>query len=129
MNEPYNEIPKLNIFNMIVSYFGKPEKSQEIMYKPLPIYLTIKPSEIDGLGLFSIQDIDNNFRIGITHIMDTRFEDGYIRTPLGGFFNHSENPNCKVVHEGEYIFLETIKEIKAGDELTAKYTLYNPTKK
>ena len=99
------------------------------MYRPLPLYLTIKSSEIDGLGLFATQDIDSNFRIGVTHIKDMRFEDGYIRTPLGGFFNHSETPNCKVVYEGEYIFLETIKEIKAGDEITATYTLYNPSKK
>lgn len=99
------------------------------MYRPLPIYLTIKSSIIDGLGLFATQDIDSNFRIGITHIRDTRFEDCYIRTPLGGFFNHSESPNCKVVYEGEYIFIETIKEVKSGDELTAKYTLYNPTTK
>ena len=99
------------------------------MYKPLPEYLTIKNSEIEGLGLFATQNIDSNFRVGITHIEDVRFENGYIRTPLGGFFNHSETPNCKVVYEGEYIFLETIKEVKSGDEITVTYTFYNPIKK
>lgn len=99
------------------------------MYKPLPPYLTIKKSNIEGLGLFANENIKNNFRIGITHVKDERFEGGYIRTPLGGFFNHSENPNCRVVYEGEYIFLETINEIKIGEELTAIYTLYNPIKK
>jgi hypothetical protein len=99
------------------------------MYKPLPPYLTIKHSIIDGLGLFTLENIDSNFRIGITHVMDTRFQEGYIRTPLGGFFNHSEEPNCKVVYEGDFIFLETIREIKSGEELTARYTLYNPIKK
>jgi hypothetical protein len=99
------------------------------MYKPLPLYLTIKPSTIEGLGLFTLENIDNNFRIGITHVMDTRFQDGYIRTPLGGFFNHSEEPNCKVVYEGDFIFLETIRKIQSGEELTARYTLYNPIKK
>lgn len=97
-------------------------------YKPLPEYLTIKYSGIHGLGLFATDDIDANFRIGITHIKDLRFEDGYIRTPLGGWFNHSTEPNCKVVHEDEFIFLETIKEIKNGEELTAFYSLYDPTK-
>ena len=99
------------------------------MYKPLPEYLTIKNSEIEGLGLFATQNTDSNFRVGITHIEDVRFENGYIRTPLGGFFNHSETPNCKVVYEGEYIFLETIKEVKSGDEITVTYTFYNPIKK
>lgn len=97
-------------------------------YKPLPEYLTIKDSGIHGLGLFATDDIDANFRIGITHIKDFRFEDGYIRTPLGGWFNHSTEPNCKVVHEDEFIFLETIKEIKNGEELLATYSLYDPTK-
>ncbi len=96
------------------------------MYKPIPSYLTISKSSIEGLGLFATEDIDSNFRIGITHILDTRFENGYSRTPLGGFFNHSLEPNCKVVYEGDFIFLETIKEIKSGDEITATYTLYNP---
>lgn len=99
------------------------------MYKPLPLYLTIKISNIEGLGLFTLEDIVNNFRIGVTHVRDDRFQDGYIRTPLGGFFNHSENPNCKVIHEGDLIFLETIRKINKDEELTAKYTLYNPNKK
>jgi hypothetical protein len=98
-------------------------------YKPLPEYLTIKNSTIHGLGLFATDNIDANFRIGVTHVKDVRFPDGYCRTPLGGFFNHSDTPNCKVVHEDEFIFLETLSEIKSGEELTATYTLYNPEKK
>ena len=97
-------------------------------YRPLPEYLTIKQSNIDGLGLFALDMIDPNFRIGVTHVRDVRFPDGYSRTPLGGFFNHSETPNCKVVYEGDFIFLETIREIKAGEELTASYTFYKPKK-
>lgn len=95
-------------------------------YKPLPSYLTIKSSDIEGLGLFTTEDIDSDFRIGISHIRDDRFPNGYSRTPLGGFFNHSNTPNCKVTYEGDFIYLETIKEIKAGDELTAQYTFYIP---
>lgn len=103
-------------------------RSEMSYYKPLPEYLTIKPSTIEGLGLFATDNIDSNFRIGVTHVFDVRFPNRYSRTPLGGFFNHSETPNCKVVYEGDFIFLETIKEIKAGEELTAKYTFYNPEK-
>jgi len=98
------------------------------MYRPLPEYLTIKSSEIDGLGLFTNVDIDDKFVFGITHIKDLRFQNGYSRTPLGGFFNHSETPNCEVFEEGDFIKLRTIRKIKAGEELTAKYTLYTPKK-
>lgn len=98
------------------------------MYKPLPPYLTIKESSIEGLGLFAKDNIDNGVLIGVTHVKDMRFEDGYSRTPLGGFFNHSENPNCEVFYDGDYIKLRTIKDIKSGEEITAKYTLYNPIK-
>ena len=65
--------------------------------------------------------------LGITHVKDARFENNYIRTPLGGFFNHSENPNCKIVEAGDFLMLVTIETIQAGYELTARYTLYNPT--
>jgi SET domain-containing protein len=95
-------------------------------YRPLPYYLTIAKSSIEGLGLFATEDIDYDVPIGITHIKDIRFQDGYIRTPLGGFFNHSETPNCEVIIDGDFIKLKTIKEIKAGEELTATYTLYKP---
>lgn len=95
-------------------------------YRPLPEYLTIKQSEIDGLGLFTNADIDDDFQIGVTHVRDNRFADGYIRTPLGGFFNHSEDPNCRVVELNDYIYLVTLRKIIAGEELTAKYTLYKP---
>ena len=62
------------------------------MYRPLPNGLTIKNSPIEGLGLFATVDIKNNTFIGVTHIRDEQFENKYIRTPLGGFYNHSNNP-------------------------------------
>jgi SET domain-containing protein len=98
------------------------------MYRPLPSYLTIKSSEIEGLGLFTTDDIDNKHVLGITHVYDIRFPDSFIRTPLGGFFNHSETPNCEVIRDGEYLKLKAIRDIKAGEEITARYTLYDPTK-
>ena len=99
-----------------------------IMYKPLPEILTIKDSGIHGLGLFTLEDIEKNINLGITHVKDLRFENSYIRTPLGGFFNHSESPNCFVYEEGDFLYLITLKNIQAGEELTAEYTLYNPEK-
>ena len=61
-------------------------------YKPLPFYLTIKKSKIHGLGLHSLTKIPKDTTIGMTHI---EIENDLIRTPLGGFVNHSEEPNCE----------------------------------
>ena len=63
------------------------------MYRPLPKELTIKDSLIEGLGLFSKVKLKKNSFLGVTHIRDELFESKYIRTPLGGFYNHSKNPN------------------------------------
>ena len=62
------------------------------MYRPLPDGLTIKNSPIEGLGLFATINIKKNTFIGVTHIRDEQFENKYIRTPLGGFYNHSNDP-------------------------------------
>ena len=134
------------------------------MYRPLPKQLTIKNSPIEGLGLFATEDIKSNSFIGVTHIRDEQFENKYIRTPLGGFYNHSNEPtvmrmvsdslptlnfgdkidpnaNTKKLKDGKndrenmfynlneksdakYMFLVSIRDIKAGEELTANYNLY-----
>ena len=67
------------------------------MYKPLPKCLTIKKSPIEGLGLYATANIKANSFIGLTHVQDNNFDNGYIRTPLGGFYNHSNNPNVRRV--------------------------------
>ena len=92
-------------------------------YRPLPDSLTIKPSSIDGLGLFATQTIPKNIDLGMIHFS---YGELIIRTPLGGFINHSLTPNCKKLDLEDEWHLKTIKEIKKGQELTLKYTLYNP---
>ena len=93
-------------------------------YRPLPRNLTIKQSGIEGLGLFSLVDYPALSELGISHIKDERFEGGYIRTPLGGFFNHSDSPNCEAYVDGDFIRLRSIKKILEGEELTVRYWLY-----
>ena len=93
-------------------------------YRPLPRNLTIKQSGIEGLGLFSLVDYPALSELGISHIKDERFEGGYIRTPLGGFFNHSDSPNCEAYVDGDFIKLRSIKKILEGEELTVRYWLY-----
>ena len=100
------------------------------MYKPLPESLTIKASGIHELGLFADQDIKQGTNLGVTHI---KIDDKIIRTPLGGFINHSNTPNCAKVElhaNGREPFrkkwnLVTLQDIKAGEEITLRYTFYN----
>ena len=121
------------------------------MYRPLPKNLTIKDSKIDGLGLFSKTKINKNSFIGISHVKHDDFQDMYIRTPLGGFYNHSKNPNVtklssitipkydfgqnieeKIKETPEdknnnnlkYFYLVSLKDIEPGEEILAKYTFY-----
>lgn len=97
-------------------------------YMPLPDCLTVKTSEIHGLGLYATKKIEAKTNLGISHVKDERFQDGYIRLALGSFFNHSETPNCEVVYDEFFIHLKTLIDIEPGNELTAKYTFYDPTK-
>ena len=81
------------------------------MYRPLPDGLTIKNSAIEGLGLFSTVDIKKNSFIGVTHIRDEQFENKYIRTPLGGFYNHSDDPT--VIR----MVTDVLPKLKFGDKV------------
>ncbi|RZD42410.1 MAG: SET domain-containing protein [Methanobacteriota archaeon] len=96
------------------------------MYKPLPDYITIKNSSISGQGLFATKKIEANTLIRITHHPRKESENGYIRTPLGGFGNHSDNPNCfKLLMEDDTWWIGAKIDINPGDELTWQYTFYN----
>ena len=104
------------------------------MYKPLPDSLTIKPSKVNGLGLFAQETIPQATNLGMTHF---KIGDTIFRTPLGGFINHANTPNCikvdlRMTNEdlkgNQYHYkkwnLVTIKDIKQGEELTLTYTFY-----
>ena len=94
-------------------------------YRPLPRYLTVKRSEINGLGLFAVKKIEEGKKIGTTHFdLNGEIWSGLMRTPLGGFINHSSEPNC-VINKTSFDWnLYTLREIKRGEELTVKYETY-----
>ena len=107
---------------------------QNKMYKPLPDLLEIRSSNIDGQGLFAKENIEARTALGITHI---KIGSQIIRTPLGGFINHSDDPNCvksstlvtnnndiKIKQDYKQWNLFTTKDIKTGEELTLEYTFY-----
>lgn len=98
------------------------------MYRPLPDGITVGPSNIEGTGLLTTKSIKADVVLGIVHIANKNFPHGYIRTALGAFYNHSDNPNCITKngywHQIPVKYLVTLRDIEAGEELTAKYTLY-----
>jgi SET domain-containing protein len=90
-------------------------------YRPLPPNCTIKPSKINGLGLFALETIPINYNFGVTHHW---LDEECIRTPLGGFLNHSENPNAFIVDDGEIRTMFSVREIKKDEEIVVYYKLY-----
>jgi len=111
------------------------------MYKPLPSGLTIKDSDIQGQGVFTNRDLhvgcdlgESHYRIdtsGVESINQEENKNLFIRTPLGGFINHSEEPNChrtqiRLKPGFDKWIITVIKNIAAGEELTLKYTMYVP---
>ena len=105
------------------------------MYKPLPESVTIKESDINGLGLFADQKIMRGTNLGMSHL---KIGDTIFRTPLGGFINHANEPNCVKAelrmtsedmkgHAYNYKKwnLITGQDIKKGEEITLKYTFYD----
>ena len=105
------------------------------MYKPLPESVTIKTSKVNGLGLFANQKIMQGTNLGMTHL---KIGDTIFRTPLGGFINHANEPNCVKAelrmteedtkgHKYDYKKwnLITTQNIEEGEELTLRYTFYN----
>ena len=99
-------------------------------YQPLPTGLTVAESGIAGQGLFTTRRLVAGTELGISHY---RFEGELIRTPLGGFINHSETPNCirnqiRIKPYHDKWNLVVIEDIDEGEELTLKYTWYDPKK-
>ena len=97
-------------------------------YQPLPSGLTIADSRIAGQGLFTTRRLVMGTALGISHY---RIDGEYIRTPLGGFINHSETPNCERsqvrIRPGfDRWNIIVTEDIEEGDELTLKYKLYDP---
>ena len=97
-------------------------KQFEDTYKPLPEGLTIMESKIEGLGLYAQTDFSAGHEFGETHVfaVSTNRRE-WVRTPLGGFINHSEEPNSYISTDRGDRTLHTIKPIAKGEELTVYY--------
>ena len=103
-------------------------------YLPLPKELRLGFSKIHDIGLFAKEKIKRGSNLGISHIQIGK---ELFRTPLGGFINHSDDPNCtksmfRVSNSADLSLktdykawrLFTLDDIKEGEELTLTYTFY-----
>ena len=115
-------------------------------YKPIPHYLELKSSDIDGYGIFAKEDINRLENDGWmsddiaynvlceTHIVlhNKIYSKKYLyRTPVGGFINHSNTPNATLIkiypestlYNNNLIVyaLSLLRDVKAGEEITLDY--------
>ena len=76
----------------------------------------IDKSSIHGNGLFASEDINNaDGFFGITHMHGSP-------TNIGGYYNHSETPNARVIKMGNNHYITPGENgIKAGEEITVDY--------
>ena len=106
----------------------------QLTYRPLPPEIRLGFSDIEGVGVFVKKDIEKGHNFGMSHL---KVGERLIRTPLGGFINHAEVPNCfktKLLftnHDDPTIGfsyriwnLDAINNIREGEELTVTYTFY-----
>jgi hypothetical protein len=91
------------------------------MPEPFKDVATVKPSLIEGVGLFINKSIAENTIVAPARING-------MRTPAGRFVNHSKNPNCRMVKdENGTINLVSIQAINCiaddnyHNELTIDY--------
>ena len=97
-------------------------------YNPLPTGLMVADSGISGQGVFTTRRLVGGTELGISHY---RIDEILIRTPLGGFINHADEPNCvrnqiRIKPSFDKWNLVVIEDIEEGEELTLKYKLYKP---
>jgi uncharacterized protein len=115
-----------------------------------PELMRLRRSRVHGRGAFALKQIRKGTRIieylgdRITHVQaDDRYEDksdrdnhtflfivdrgividGGVNGNDARFINHSCDPNCESVIEDRRVFIESIRAIKPGDELTYDYQI------
>jgi SET domain-containing protein len=122
----------------------------EISSQPI---LELRPSSIQGLGAFAFRPIAKGTRIieylgeRITHEeADERYDDDAMERPHtflfivnkkividaahqgneARFINHCCDPNCEAIVEAGRVFIEAVRDISPGAELTYDYHLERP---
>jgi len=108
--------------------------------------LVIRSSDIHAAGCFTLEDIRKGTRVleyTGERITKTEGDDRYDGRPftylfgigdgevvidghgMAMFVNHSCDPNCETNEEDGRVYIESIRDIAAGEELTYDYCLYD----
>ena len=100
-------------------------KYDRFHYNPLPEELMLGVSRIHGHGIFAKCNLPRKYDLGMSHIKIPIIH-GYVRTPMGGFLNHSNEPNCRLFIDldwDDYLVYKvmTTKKINQGQELFLEY--------
>ncbi len=90
-------------------------------YQALPDGLFIQNSSVAGQGVFTKVKLMSGMELGMSHLL---IDDEIYRSPIGGFINHSEKPNCEKYLIGNKYYIRTISDIEPLEELFLKYTFY-----
>ena len=121
------------------------------VHEPLPeSYYEVRTSAIQGCGVFAVRPVPRGARIVeytgeriSPQEADARYDEEAMPVPhtvlftvdkktvidagVGGnaarFINHSCEPNCEAVLDRKRIFIEALREIQPGEELTYDYHL------
>lgn len=103
-------------------------------YTALPTFLYPSASKIAGTGIFTHMVIKPEQLLGVGHFdlnkvslteeeykVFKHIPQGFLRSPLIGFMNHADEPNCEIVEIGRFTVVKTIKRINVNGELTLDY--------
>lgn len=75
----------------------------------------VKPSKIEGKGLFTKKSLKKGDVIGLAHV------DGEPTETIGNYHNHSDNPNAESILIGNNRYLIASKNLKPNQEITVDY--------
>lgn len=84
---------------------------------PMPAWVDsvdLRPSQIEGLGMFAVTSIASGTLIAPARLSGCR-------TPAGRYVNHSPKPNARYEPLGPDLYLVAIRQIAEGQEVTADY--------
>jgi len=89
----------------------------------------IRKSPIHGNGIFPTMPLRIGYKLGIAmsliHNASIWSDETVIRTDLGRYMNHSDNPNVTVSKVGKHIIYIVSKNVTSNDELLVNYNDFN----
>ena len=107
-----------NAFLMETGLTDQQVKASMAAYDRMPYidseHLEVRPSPIDGMGMFSQNKLQAGASIGPVVVA------GAI-APCGRFLNHSGTPNARFEATGRDILLRALCDIQADTEVTVDY--------